>query len=260
MTISTMVQNKHLRSAARILFPLVFWIGLLWAIAALINEPFLLPTPPAILNALITLLGERIFYTSVVLSLLRVLGGLMIGIVFGTALGLLIHFIPSISVLIRPLLTMIRSTPVASVVILVWSFTGSRSLPFVIAALMVIPIVADELSTGLSNPDKPTEEMTELFGFSPWRSFITFKLPAALPYFFGAIVTSVGFAWKAGVAAEILAATFRSVGREIYQAKLYLEIDKLWAYTLTVVIFSVILEYTVKKTLHCIERRATWRH
>ena len=255
-----MAQNKYLRSVIRILVPLVFWTGLLWVIAALSNEPFLLPTPPAILKSLFALLGQKSFYVSVFLSLLRVLGGLMIGIVFGTALGLLTHFIPSISVLIRPLLTVIRSTPVASVVILVWSFTGSKTLPFVIAALMVIPIVADELSTGLSHPDRPTEEMTELFGLSAWRSFLTCKLPAALPYFFGAIITSVGFAWKAGVAAEILAATARSVGREIYQSKLYLEIDKLWAYTLTVVIFSVILEFSVKKTLHYIERRATWAH
>lgn len=253
-----MVQNKYLKVTLRILAPLVFWIGLLWAVAAILNEPFLLPTPPAILKALIALLGTKGFYVSVLFSLFRVLGGLGIGIVCGTALGLLVHFIPSLSVLIRPLLTVIRSTPVASVVILVWSFTGSKTLPFVIAALMVTPIVADELSTGLSNPDRPLEEMSDLFGFSPWRRFLTWKLPAALPYFFGAITTSVGFAWKAGIAAEILAATFRSVGREIYQAKLYLEIDKLWAYTLTVVIFSVILEFSVKKTLHYIERRTAW--
>lgn len=255
-----MVQNKYLRASLRIGAPLVFWVGLLWAIAALLNEPFLLPTPPAILNALLALLGTKTFYVSVALSLLRVLGGLGIGILCGTSLGLLAHFIPALTVLIRPLLTVIRSTPVASVVILVWSFTGSKILPFVIAAMMVTPIIADELSTGLSHRDRPIEEVSDLFGFSPWRSFLVWRLPAALPYFFGAIVTSVGFAWKAGIAAEILAATFRSVGRELYYAKLYLEIDKLWAYTLTVVIFSVILEVFVKKTLLYVERRAVWKH
>ena len=260
MITSTMAQNKYLAAALRILAPLVFWIGILWAIAAILNEPFLLPTPPAILKALITLLGTKSFYTSAVLSLLRVLGGLGIGIVCGTALGLLAHFIPSITVLTRPLLTVIRSTPVASVVILVWSFTGSKLLPFVIAALMVTPIVADELSTGLSQRNTSVEEVCDLYHISPWRRFLVWRLPTALPYFFGAITTSVGFAWKAGIAAEILAATFRSIGNEIYRAKLYLEIDKLWAYTITVVVFSVILEFSVKKTLHYIERRTTWTH
>ena len=258
MPISTMGQNKYLRGALHLLIPLAFWTGVLWGIAALLNEPFLLPTPPAVLKALVALLGTASFYTAIFLSLLRVLGGLAIGIVFGTALGLLTHFAPSLTILIRPLLTVVRSTPVASVVILVWSFTGSRLLPFVIAALMVTPIVADELSTGLSNTDHALDEMTDLFDFSPWRRFLTLRLPTALPYFFGAITTSVGFAWKAGIAAEILAATFRSIGREIYHAKLYLEIDKLWAFTLTVVIFSVILEFSVKKTLRYIERKATW--
>lgn len=260
MQISTMAQNKLLRSTIRILAPLVFWIGLLWGGAAILNEPFLLPTPPAILKALFALLGTKSFYVSVTLSLLRVLGGLGIGIVCGTALGLLTHFLPPLTVLIRPLLAVIRSTPVASVVILVWSFTGSKILPFVIAALMVTPIIADELSTGLSHTDRSLAEMAELYAFSPWRCFLAWKLPSALPYFFGAITTSVGFAWKAGIAAEILAATFRSIGREIYHAKLYLEIDKLWAFTLVVVIFSVILEFCVKKTLHYIERVTTWTY
>ena len=255
-----MAQNKHFKVAVRILAPIIFWFGLLWGIAAILNEPFLLPTPPAILKAFVTLLGQKSFYVAIFLSLLRVLGGLGIGIVCGTALGLLTYFVPSLTVLIHPFLTIIRSTPVASVVILVWSFTGSRILPFVIAAMMVTPIVADELSTGLARRDRQLEEMTSLYGFSPWRSFLVWKLPAALPYFFSAITTSVGFAWKAGIAAEILAATFRSVGREIYHAKLYLEIDKLWAFTLTVVILSVILEFSVKKTLHYIERRTTWAH
>ena len=257
---STMAQNKHLRALCRILVPLIFWGGVLWGVAAILNEPFLLPTPPAIIKALFALLGTKDFFAAIALSLLRVLGGLGIGIVCGALLGLLTYFVPQLSVLIRPFLTTIRSTPVASVVILVWSFTGSKILPFVIAALMVTPIIADELSTGLSHTDVALEEMTALFGFSRWRRFITYKLPSALPYFFGAIITSVGFAWKAGIAAEILAATQRSVGREIYYAKLYLEIDKLWAFTLAVVLFSVLLEAVVKKTLHYIEGRTGWAH
>jgi NitT/TauT family transport system permease protein len=174
----------------------------------------------------------------------------------GMLIGILIHLFPAAAILLRPLLTVVRSTPVASFVILVWSFTGSAALPFVIAALMVAPIVADELATGLATTDRALDEMTALFGFSPYRRFIVYRLPAALPYLFGAVTTSVGFAWKAGVAAEILAATARSVGREIYFSKLTLAIDELWAWTVAVVILSLILELIVKKTLRFIRRRS----
>lgn len=251
-----MTAKRLLRSVCRGALPLLFWVGALWGIALLLNKPFLLPTPPAILSALFKLIGTAEFWVAIALSLLRVLGGLALGVLAGTAIGILVHLFPAAALLLRPLLTVVRSTPVASFVILVWSFTGSTVLPFVIAAMMVAPIVADELATGLSSADPSLSEMTDLFGFSRYRRFLVFRLPAALPYFFGAVTTSVGFAWKAGVAAEILAATARSVGQRIYFSKLTLAIDELWAWTLVVVILSLILELAVKKTLQRIRRRS----
>ena len=248
--------DRLLKFTAKALLPLLFWGGVIWLIALLLDKPFLLPTPPAILSALWGLCGTGGFWGAIALSLLRVLGGLAIGVVAGMLIGILVHLFPAAAILLRPLLTVVRSTPVASFVILVWSFTGSAALPFVIAALMVAPIVADELATGLATTDRALDEMTALFGFSPYRRFIVYRLPAALPYLFGAVTTSVGFAWKAGVAAEILAATARSVGREIYFSKLTLAIDELWAWTVAVVILSLILELIVKKTLRFIRRRS----
>lgn len=249
--------NRILRGVVRIAAPLLFWVGLLWLVALLLDQPILLPTPDAILESLWRLLGTRDFYGAILSSLGRVLGGLLAGVTAGAALGILTYLLPASGIIIRPLLTVVRSTPVASFVILVWSFTGSRILPFVIAALMVLPIVADELSTGLAKADPQLGEVAALYRLTPWRRFLVHRLPSALPYFFGAVISSVGFAWKAGVAAEILATTSGSVGKEIYFSKLFLKTDDLWAWTLTVIILSLVLEITVKKTLRYIERRAT---
>ncbi len=250
------MRNEYAIKAAKILLPLIFWGGLLWLTATLLDKPLLLPTLPAIGGALLTLAGAGSFWLAILASLGRVLAGLLIGVLLGALFGALIHLYAPIALLIRPLLTVVRSTPVASFVILVWSFTGSKTLPFVIAALMVLPIVADELSTGLAKADPMLGEVSELYCLSRWRRFLVYRLPAALPYFFGALVTSVGFAWKAGIAAEILANTAGSLGRGIYTAKLHLETAELWAWTLAVVLLSLVLEILVKKTLHFIERRA----
>ena len=255
MRISTTMIEKILRGAVRIVAPLLFWGGLLWLVALWLDAPVLLPTPPAILRALGKLSVTADFWRTILSSLGRVLGGLIFGVAAGTLLGVLTFLVPKTSILVAPLLTIVRSTPVASFVILVWSFTGSKTLPFVIAALMVLPIVADELSTGLAKADPMLGEVASLYALPPARRFLIHRLPAALPYFFGAVTSSVGFAWKAGIAAEVLAATAGSIGKEIYFSKLFLETDALWAWTLTVVVFSLILEIIVKNTLHYIERR-----
>ncbi|MBQ2719566.1 MAG: ABC transporter permease subunit [Clostridia bacterium] len=251
------MRNKYLAGAAKLLLPLLFWGGLLWLSALLLDKPLLLPTVPAIGKALLALLGRGSFWLALAASLGRVLAGLGIGVVLGALFGALIHLLPAAALLIRPLLTVVRSTPVASFVILVWSFTGSRILPLVIAALMVLPLVADELATGLAGADPALGEVAALYRLSPLRRFLVYRLPAALPYLFGALISSVGFAWKAGIAAEILTNTAGSLGRGIYTAKLHLETPELWAWTLTVILLSLLLEFFVKKTLRFVERRAT---
>ena len=240
----------------RAIAPLLFYGAILWVVALLVGNSLKMPLPSAVLAALLELVVQESFWISIVMSLLRVFGGLAIGVLLGTLLGLLVHFLPPISILVRPLLSVVRSTPVAAVIMLVWSFTGAESLPIAIATLMVMPIIADQLSAGLKGADPRLAEMTSVFGFSRMRAFLTYRLPAARPYFFAAIMTSVGFAWKAGIAAEVLAATASSVGREIYFSKLYIsEINTLWAWTLVSVIVSLILEFIVKKALRLMERR-----
>ena len=74
-------------------------------------------------------------------------------------------------------------------------------------------------------------------------------LPSVVPYFLAACRAGVGIAFKAGIAAEVLAVPERSIGRAIYESKLYLLTDELFAYTLTVVVISAVIEYAVLSLL-----------
>ena len=234
------------------------WLLVLSGLAALLSNPLLLPQPWRVLLRLFELAVSSRFLLTVLTSLLRILLGLLLGVAVGATVGLFSHLSPTVHALARPLLTVVRATPVASFIILIWSFSGSRILPSVISALMVIPIVSDQLMTGLRSADPALGEVAELYRFSPWRLLVTYRLPAALPYFFGALTTSVGFAWKAGIAAEILVTTAGTIGDEIYSSKVYMESVDLWAWTLAVILLSLFLELFVKKTLRYIGRKAGW--
>ncbi len=256
MPTSIMVRIKEARGRRllALLSPLL-WFGLLSALAALIANPLILPQPWRIAARFFEIALTADFLLTVLHSLLRILLGLALGVVAGTATGLLSYLFPPLSYLFRPMLTVLRSTPVASFIILVWSFTGGKVLPLVIAAIMVVPIVSDQLLAGLEGADASLGEVAELYRFTRWQKLTLYRLPAALPYFFSSIVTSVGFAWKAGIAAEILATTKGSLGSKIYFAKSYMETLDLWAFTLAVILLSLALELSVKKTLRFVERR-----
>ena len=73
-----------------------------------------------------------------------------------------------------------------------------------------------------------------------WRVLI---LPSLKPYFVSACRASIGLAWKAGVAAEIIAMPKNTIGTMIGEAKLYIESATMFAWTLTVILLSLAIEF-----------------
>ena len=70
-----------------------------------------------------------------------------------------------------------------------------------------------------------------------------------LPQFFASASTALGFAWKAVITAEILALPKLGIGRQMQFHKIHVEIPELFAWTLLVILLSVILENALKFAL-----------
>ena len=79
--------------------------------------------------------------------------------------------------------------------------------------------------------------------------------PSVLPYFAAACRTSLGLAWKAGVAAEVLCLPKLAIGTQVSNAKTYLNTPALFAWTLTVLLLSFLLEQVLGGLLGRLERR-----
>ena len=67
-------------------------------------------------------------------------------------------------------------------------------------------------------------------------------IPSVMPYFMAGAVTSMGMAWKAGVAAEVLCTPRLAIGSELNNSRVYLEVPELFAWTAMVIIMSILLE------------------
>ena len=63
------------------------------------------------------------------------------------------------------------------------------------------------------------------------------------------MATGLGFAWKAGVAAEVIANTKMSIGAQIYDSKIYLDTLNLFSWTIVIIALSILLEKVVTKLL-----------
>ena len=246
--ISTMqVSKKILKTSAVILF----WLGV-WQIAAsLANRGLIIdiPTPVTTLAALIRLLPQKAFLLSVIGSVGRIVLGYLIAAASGILCALTAHRFPIFKTLTAPILQMIRAVPVAAFIILVYLWLKEGAIPVFISFLMVFPLVWANTEAGLAAIDKKLIEMARVMELSNKNILRHIILPAVLPPLFAALTTGLGFAWKSGVAAEVICRTGDSVGNLLWASKTSVEYDEVFAITAVIVVLSVLLENVLKLAL-----------
>ena len=221
----------------------LFWL-LLWWLAATcaVKQELLLPSPIRVLTRLGDLASQRDFWEATISSLCRIFGGILCALFSGIFCGILTAKFTFLRELLSPVLAIIKATPVASFIILALVWISRGNLPVFIAALMVLPIIWTNIEQGICQIDSKLLEMARVFRFSPTKRLFHITIPSVLPYFAAACKTSLGLAWKAGIAAEVLATPPRSIGKELFEAKTFMETTDLFSWTVSVIILSICME------------------
>ncbi|MBQ2062574.1 MAG: ABC transporter permease subunit [Oscillospiraceae bacterium] len=231
---------KKWHSAAAV----IFWIAV-WQLGAMLANRKLLiaiPTPVDTLRALWRLGGTAPFWLSVGASAGRICLGFAAAVLLGTACAVLSERWGLFHAASEPLLRLVRAVPVASVTILVFLWLPRERIPGFIAFLTVCPIVWSNVAGGIRSADRGLTEMARVFGMGRWDILRKITLPEVRPYFTAAVATGLGFAWKSGVAAEIICRTKASLGSMLWSSKSAVAYDEVFALTLVIVVWSVALE------------------
>lgn len=215
----------------------------MWALlAAVVDKEVLLPSPLSVGRVFLSLVVLPSYWVSIGASLIRILIGFLIGCAAGLLLAVLCFRFAAADALFSPVLSVIRAVPVASFIILALVWIGRENVPSFTAFLMVLPIVAGNVATGLRSVNRDLLEVCRLYRFALFKTVRLLYLPALRPYFLTAARTSLGMAWKAGIAAEVLCTLSASIGGQIYESKVYLETPSLFAWTGTVICISMGIE------------------
>lgn len=149
------------------------------------------------------------------------------------------------AILLMPLESLLKTVPVVSFIMLALLWLGSRGVPVFITFLMTMPIFWSAAQESVLKADTKLLEMMEVFQLSFTKKMKAFYLPWAKQYLRLAFRQSVGLAWKAAVAAEVLSFTPLSIGRKIQESKSFLETADLFAWTFLLILLSYFLERLV---------------
>lgn len=226
----------------KVLLPLALWLGLWQLLSARVGLALLLPSPWQVLEALVQLCPTTLFWRSALATLCRIFFGGAFGVLVGPLVAVLSAWWEPADWALTPMMKIVRATPVASFIVLIWLWAKAGWVPVVIAALMSAPVVWGAVAQSIRSTDPALLEMALAYRFSPWKRVRLIYVPSALPAFMTGCRTALGLAWKAGVAAEVLCRPRWALGTQVYNAKLSMETAYLFAWTAVVVVLSFLVE------------------
>ena len=230
--------TERMKAVAAVGVVAAFWLAAWMLVAALVAQPLILPGPGAVALALLRLVCDGSTWAILAGSGARILGGLALAAVCGGVLAGVSVRSRTFSRLVAPALSFVKATPVACVVVLLLIWLGSARVSIAAVFLMALPGVYFSLVEGLTQADKPLEQMFRLHGVRGWRLFCAHTWREVLPFALSCARAVIGMSWKAGVAAELIGMAAGTVGERIYQAKLLIETADLLAWTVLVVAAS----------------------
>lgn len=235
---TSILSNKYIKG----IIAAVFWLAIWYGLAAAIGKEMFLPFPHRVLIRGFELVRNISFFKTVAVSLVRIILGFVFGVALGFFSALITYKLPIAKAIISPAVRVARATPVVSFILLAYLWLDDDTIPVFIALLMVFPIVWQNVLGGLENRNIKLKEMATVFKIPPIKRFLKITFPEIKPHFYSGALTSLGLAWKSGVAAEVISYPKIAIGKEMNDARLVLETTDVLVWTVVVVLLSLALE------------------
>lgn len=221
---------------------ILFWI-LIWQICSMaVKSQILLVGPMETLRSFSVQLFLPDFWAALGFSFGRICLGFFLAFFAGLVTGACAYWKPLIGEFLDPPIQFMKSIPVASFVILALFWTGAENLSIFISFIVVYPMIHVNTLTGLLSADPKLLEMARVFRVPVWKQAVYIYRGALYPYLKSACRTALGMGLKSGIAAEVIGVPDGSIGEGLYLSKIYLDTADLFAWTITIILISVIFE------------------
>lgn len=221
---------------------IAFWLAIWQLLDVIIDNRLVLAGPIRVAQALIEQLGQPDFWVICGASFGRIALGFLLSFVVGFLLALMSCRHRLFRDFVDPIISLLRTIPVASFIILLLIWVGNQALTVFLAFFIVLPLIYTNMVTGFESVDRQMLEMARVYGLSRWRTFLYIYRPAFMPFLMSSTKISLGMTWKSGIMAEVLATPKPSIGKEMATARTFLDTPDLLAWTVVVMVLSFLFE------------------
>lgn len=221
----------------------VAWQLLSWQMA----QPQLIPSFPDLIRALLWLVYTPGFLVSIGTTLLRACAGLLLSLVAASITAFLLNRSEAIRFLFMPWLSLLRSVPVISFILLALIFLNPEMIPLLIAFLTMYPLLTENLLKGLMNRRDSWKMLARQFHLNAWNRLFQINYPQLRPYLFSGLASAVGFGWRAIIMGEVLSQCVDGIGKRMKEAQVFIDVPELIAWTLVAIVLSWLTDKLISR-------------
>ncbi|PLK50395.1 ABC transporter permease [Uliginosibacterium sp. TH139] len=235
------------------LWMLYFWQLLVTAFAV---PRVLLPAPADILVALFTE-ADKLGGDFVQTVLKSVLTGYVLGSGLGIATGIAIERSPFLQRGLLPIASLTSTIPLVGVapIAVMWFGFDWPSKVAVVVLMTFFPAMVSTLA-GLGAAGKLERELMHSYAASPRQQLLALRLPAAMPFIFGALKVNASLALIGAIVAEFFGSPTAGLGFRISTEAARMQMPLVWA----AIVLSAIVGSALYSLLVLCERRVNFWH
>jgi len=232
-------------------------ILVVWQILSLVVNPVFLASPGDTAKALVRLAWEGRLWVELLITLKRLVTGLLLGAAAGWALGILAGLDRRLRSFFEPVRWVVMTVPAVIIAMLamLWFGLGDSTVIFMVAVI-VFPTMFVNTVSGAMSVDTRLVEMARVYRF-PRRLMLTeVYLPAIASPVLAGLTLAAGIGVRAVVLGEVLGAT-SGIGHAFSRAHSWLETDELFAWIVVLLLLMGVIEFGALRPLR--KRAARWR-
>ena len=112
----------------------------------------------------------------------------------------------------------------------------------------MFPVITVNVTEGIRNVDSELVEMARTYRVSRSGILKDIYIPSIIPYLTSGISNALGFGWRAIIIGEVLSQPRSGIGTQMQNARIFLQVNELIAWTIIAIAISYLFELIIRKT------------
>ncbi len=196
-----------------------------------VTSPLLIPSPHDVLLATTHIVLSSAGLSHLGYTLMRCLTGLLIGVVGGSALGLMLSSSERLRALVMPWIHFVRSIPAPAFIPLFLLLFGIGEKPKIMLIMVVVGLLMAVSTLASIQTSSPIRRLVaKSLGMKPAEIWFRVLLPDILPHLSTGFKLALSLALILASISEMFIGTKHGIGRAMLDAQLRYETPTMYAY------------------------------